>query len=195
MKKRIIIGISGASGACYGVRMTEALMENGHEVHLIITSYGQKVLKHETGLDMNGLEKRLISSGPGTLTIHDNGDLFAPPASGSFQHNGMAVMPCSMKTLSSLAAGNASCLLDRAGDVTIKERRPLVIVPRETPVSLIHLRNMCTLSEAGAVIMPASPGFYHRPGRIEDLVDFMVARVLDQLGITHSLTPRWGEQT
>lgn len=195
--RRFVVGVTGASGVVYGVRLVQALLERPLEVHLIITPDGREVLAHELGLDgdVPAILKRDYGNGrhpAARLHEHRAESFFAPPASGSFRHDGMAVVPCSMKTLAAVAAGLADNLLNRAADICLKERRPLVLVPRETPLSRIHLANMLRLTEAGAVVLPPSPGFYHRPRQIADLVDFVVARILDQLGLPQELLAPWG---
>lgn len=199
MKKRITVGITGASGAVYAVRLLDVLLTMPLEIHLIVSAMGWDILRYEQeGHDETPddfiARKLRPETTAGDLILHPIGDMFAPVASGSFQAAGMVVVPCSMRTLSSIAAGHAGNLIERAADVTLKERRPLVLVPRETPLSLIHLRNMVAATEAGAVIMPASPPFYHRPREIADLVNFMVGRILDHLHLEHQLIPRWGEE-
>lgn len=199
MKKRIIIGITGASGTIYGIRLLEILMGMPLEIHLIVSAMGWDILRyenegHEKTLNDFIAENLRSRRSESELILHETDDMFAPPASGSFQSCGMVVIPCSMRTLSAISHGHAGNLIERAADVTIKERRPLVLVPRETPVSLIHLKNMVAATEAGAVIMPASPPFYHKPREIDDLVNFMVGRVLDQLHLEHQLIPRWGDK-
>lgn len=193
----LVVGITGASGVVYGVRLVQALLERPLEVHLIVSPDGRKVLAHELGLegDVTAILRRDYGGGhhpAARLRDHAPESFFAPPASGSFRHDGMAVVPCSMKTLAAVAAGLADNLLNRAADICLKERRPLVLVPRETPLSRIHLGNMLRVSEAGAVVLPPAPGFYHRPQKVSDLVDFVVARILDQLGLPHDLLAPWG---
>ncbi|MDO8785982.1 MAG: flavin prenyltransferase UbiX [Syntrophales bacterium] len=199
MKKRITVGITGASGAVYAVRLLDVLLTMPLEIHLIVSAMGWDILRYEQEGDDETPDdfvtrKLRPKTTAGDLILHPIGDMFAPVASGSFQATGMVVVPCSMRTLSSIAAGHAGNLIERAADVTLKERRPLVLVPRETPLSLIHLRNMTAATEAGAVIMPASPPFYHRPREIADLVNFMAGRILDHLQLEHQLIPRWGEK-
>lgn len=196
--KRYVVGISGASGAVYGLRLIAALLARPVTLYAAVTPAGRQVMGHETGLrelTVEGL--RPFCAAPpdpeARLEVCEAGDLFAPPASGSFRHDGMAVAPCSMRTLAAVAGGLAGDLIPRAADVCLKERRPLVLVTRETPLSPIHLANMRRAAAAGAVILPASPGFYGRPQTIADLVDTVVARVLDHLGVPHLLGPRWGE--
>ncbi|MFA4916535.1 MAG: UbiX family flavin prenyltransferase [Syntrophales bacterium] len=198
MKKRIIVGITGGSGTIYAIRLLEILLTMPVEIHLIISDMGEDIMRYEQEWDDKPLDELLDRSlskakNEGELIRYPVDDLFAPIASGSFQASGMVVVPCSMKTLSTIAAGYAGNLIERAADVTLKERRPLLLVPRETPLSLIHLRNMVAATEAGAIIMPASPPFYHKPKKISDLVNFMAGRILDHLQLEHHLIPRWGE--
>jgi 4-hydroxy-3-polyprenylbenzoate decarboxylase len=193
------VGITGASGAGYGLRVLQALVAGGHNVYVSITRDGMHILGDETGLALKGSEtdiqnalEKHLGAREGQVRYFDEDNLYAPVASGSAKVDGMAVVPCSMKALSSLANGFASNLIERAADVALKERRKLIIVPRETPLSPIHLRNMLSLAEAGCHIIPAMPAFYHRPRRIEDLVNFIAGRVLDALGVENDLSPRWG---
>lgn len=185
---KVIVGISGASGIIYGIRLLQALKELGVETHLIVTDSAVKVAKIEHGVDKEDII-RLADK------YYDINDLSAPVASGSFMHDGMVVAPCSMKTLAGLANGYADNLLLRAADVSLKEKRKLILVPRETPLNIIHMRNMLTLAEAGAIILPAMPAFYCKPKTIDDIVNHMVGRVLDQLGIAHKIYKRWPAQT
>ena len=194
------IGITGASGSAYGLRVLEVLVAAGHTVYVSLTRDGMHILNDETGLALKGSETDIqnalvkhLGAREGQVRYFDEDNMYAPIASGSAKVDGMAVIPCSKKALSSLANGFASNLIERAADVTIKERRKLVIVPRETPLSTIHLRNMLSLAEAGCHIIPAMPAFYHRPRNIEDLVDFIAGRVLDALGVENDLSPRWGQ--
>jgi 4-hydroxy-3-polyprenylbenzoate decarboxylase len=193
----IVMALTGASGAPYGIRLLQQLVAAKRDVSLIISSHGFRLLRTESDVgDVDGLRAAV---GPGAfderVTVFDDADRGAAPASGSARSAGMVICPCSMGTLASIAAGTSRSLVERAADVTLKERRPLVLVPRETPLSAIHLENMLRLTRAGAVVMPAAPGFYHRPTTIDQLVDFIVARVLDQLGVENSLVPRWGGQS
>ena len=191
----ITLGITGASGAPYAVRLLSALNQSGTAVRLIISTYGLRLLAEET--EIEGLDGLRAATGDWSrVELYDSLDRGATPASGSAPSRGMVVCPCSMGTLASIAAGTSRNLVERAADVALKERRPLILVPRETPLSLIHLENMIRLTRAGATIMPAAPGFYHRPRTLEDMVDFVVARVMDHLGVEHSLGRRWqsGEQ-
>jgi 4-hydroxy-3-polyprenylbenzoate decarboxylase len=186
----ITFGITGASGAPYAVRVLRALNEAAVPVRLIVSSYGLRLLKEESGIDgVDGL--RAATGDWSGVEFYDSLDRGATPASGSAPSRGMVVCPCSMGTLASIAAGTSRNLVERAADVALKERRPLVLVPRETPLSLIHLENMTRLTRAGATIMPAAPGFYHRPRSVDDLVDFVAARILDHLGVEHTVGRRW----
>lgn len=192
--------MTGASGAPFAVRLLEVLLRGGHEVHLLISPSGQAVIRQELGLlvDLQHFElKQLLpsiptSELPGKLHYHHHHDYFTPVASGSFLTRGMIVCPCSGSTLSGIAHASSQNLIQRAADVHLKERRKLIVVPRETPLSLIYLDNLRKLAEAGAVILPAMPGWYHGVRDLQDLVDFIVARILDQLGIEHQLMKRWG---
>ncbi len=186
----VTFGITGASGAPYAVRLLRALNDSGTPVRLIVSGYGLRLLAEETGID--GIDALRAATGDWSrLELYDSLDRGATPASGSAPSAGMVVCPCSMGTLASIAAGTSRSLVERAADVALKERRPLILVPRETPLSLIHLENMTRLTRAGATIMPAAPGFYHRPQSIDDMVDFVVARILDHLGVDHRLGKRW----
>jgi 4-hydroxy-3-polyprenylbenzoate decarboxylase len=198
--RRVILAVTGASGALYAERLLLALLRDGHHVDLILSTYGARLLKEER--DLPGEPRRLIEAlaerhrlaGAGErVTSHSNADLGASLASGSFPVHGMAVVPASMRTVGAVAAGMGGTLVDRAAAVTLKERRPLVLVPRETPLSRIHLENLLRLFDAGAVILPADPAFYQKPRTFEDLGDFIAARVMEQLGIPPSvdLFPRW----
>lgn len=181
---RIIVGISGASGAVYGWELLKFLSGEGHEIHAVVSANGWKVLEHECGVTHKDVENLVTR-------LHAFDNLGAAIASGSFKTDAMVVAPCSMRTVAAIAHGLADNLLCRAADVVIKERRRLVLVPRETPLSSIHLGNMLTLSNLGVTIMPASPGFYHRPDTIDGLVRIMVGRIVDALGIDNQLFPRW----
>ena len=188
--QRIVVAITGASGAIYAMRLLKVLLEQPREVHLIISEWGQKVMAHELGYEGNRLEE-FAASQPAKLIRHDNGDLFSLPASGSFKHDGMVIVPCSMRTLGAVASGIPASLIERAADVCLKERRPLILVPRETPLSAIHIQNMLRVTEAGAIVLPPSPAFYTQPQSVDDLIDFIVSRILNQLGIEHNLTGEW----
>jgi 4-hydroxy-3-polyprenylbenzoate decarboxylase len=186
----ITLAITGASGAPYAVRLLEALNDAAVPVRLIVSETGWRLLREEAGIEGEG-ELRARTGDWSRVSLYDDADRGATPASGSAPSRGMVVCPCSMGTLASIAHGTSRSLIERAADVTLKERRPLILVPRETPYSIIHLENMLRLARAGAVILPASPGFYHQPTSIQDLVDFVVGRVLSHLGIDHRLGPRW----
>lgn len=195
--KKIIVGWTGASGIVYGERMITALLEADCEVHLVFSSAAELVYQDEIGLpaDVN-LTSYLLAKYPNPLLkIHDNRQMASSIASGSYSVSGMVIAPCSMSTLSGLAVGAANSLLKRAADVMLKEKRPLLIMPRETPLNLIHLRNMTLLAEAGATIVPAMPAFYHHPQQVKDLVDFMVGKMLDLLNIEHQLYQRYEPQS
>lgn len=184
--KRIIVGISGASGTIYGVRLLEALSKiEGIETHLILSHGARVTMEHETSIRSDDLEKLAHVS-------HSPNNLAAPISSGSFKTDGMVVAPCSMKSLSMIANSIDDNLLVRAADVTLKERRKLVLIVRETPLHLGHLRQMTTVTEIGATILPPVPSFYHNPKTIEDIIDQTIGKALDQLGIDHNLFERWG---
>ena len=189
----IVVGITGASGAPYAVRLLQQLTAAHRSVSLIVSKYGMRLLNTEVGIpSMDALREAVGKDAwDSCVQTYGNDDRGAPPASGSSLTAGMIVCPCSMGTLSAIAVGASRSLIERAADVTLKERRKLILVPRETPLSAIHLGNMLRLTRAGAVVMPASPGFYHRPRQVSDLVDFVVARMLDHLGVEQSLVKRW----
>jgi 4-hydroxy-3-polyprenylbenzoate decarboxylase len=191
MPHPIVLAITGASGAPYAVRLLETLATRREPVWLITSSHGLRLLRDECGIDsIDGL--RAATGGDwSTVTHFPDGDRGALPASGSQRTRGMVVCPCSMGTVAAIAAGTSRSLVERAADVTLKERRPLLLVPRETPLSLVHLRNLVAVTEAGAIVLPAAPGFYHRPAGVDDLVDFIVQRVLDHLGLDIAIAPRW----
>jgi flavin prenyltransferase len=192
----VTVAITGASGAAYAVRLLETLSRAGVAVRLIVSQTGWRLLAEE--LDIRDEQALRANTGDwSNVTMYADDDRGATPASGSAATRGMVVCPCSMGTLASIAQGTTRSLIERAADVVLKERRTLILVPRETPYSLIHLQNMTRLTEAGALILPASPGFYHRPTRIEDLIDFVVGRILAHLGEDAEVGPRWqsGERT
>lgn len=197
--RRYAVGITGASGVVYGRRVVQALLGQGHQVDLIITPAGRQVLAHELDLPASAGAVATAASfapgpwdgGSGLLVLHDPADLHADISSGSVSLDGLAVVPCSMDTVSALATGRSENLLERVGDVALKEGRRLVVVPRETPLSRIHLRNLLALAEAGAVVLPAMPAFYQRPGRVEDMVDFVAGKVLNALGLRQDLFTPW----
>jgi 4-hydroxy-3-polyprenylbenzoate decarboxylase len=190
----LVVAVTGASGAPYAVRLLESLVAAKRPVQLIVSRHGLRLLDTELGIDSVGALRAIV--GPKRWDTYvmafDDDDRGAAPASGSALSAGMVICPCSMGTLSAIAAGASRSLVERAADVALKERRPLLLVPRETPLSAIHLENMLRVTRAGALVLPAAPGFYHRPQSIDDLVNFVVARVLDHLGVPHRLTPRWG---
>ncbi len=198
--KQLVLGITGASGAVYAVRLLEVLLGAGCDVHLSISPSGQTLLTQELGLsvDLANFDATRINRSPsepdcaGKIRYHHHQDFMAPIASGSFLTDGMVICPCSGSTVSAIACGASNNLIQRAADVHLKERRPLILVPRETPLSVIQLDNLKRCAEAGAVVLPAMPGFYHGAQTIRDLVDFVVARICDQLHIEHSLMKRWG---
>jgi 4-hydroxy-3-polyprenylbenzoate decarboxylase len=188
----VVLAITGASGAPYAVRLLEVLATARVPVWLIVSSHGFRLLKTESGIGtMAGLRKATGGDWSSVRVFSDE-DRGALPASGSQRTGGMVICPCSMGAVAAIAAGTSRSLVERAADVTLKERRRLLLVPRETPLSLIHLRNLVTVTEAGATVMPAAPGFYHRPTRVEELVDFMVQRVVDHLDLDIAIGKRWG---
>lgn len=200
MSKTVCLALTGASGMPYGIRLLECLLEAGCRVQLLYSQVAQVVAKQEMGLELparaseaQAYFRDCYAALPGTLEVYGREEWFAPVASGSNPPDAMVVCPCSMGTLAAIAQGLASKLIERAADVVLKEGRLLVLVPRETPFSAIHLENMLRLTRAGAVILPPSPGFYHHPKSVEDLVDFVVARILDRIGVPHALMQRWGE--
>lgn len=196
MEKPWVIGITGASGAIYGVRLCQCLLSAGHDIHLLITDAGWRVLKEELGWNAarrtEALEQR-FGGLKGTYRYHPIQDVGGPTASGSFRSGGMIIMPCSMGTLSAIAHGASDNLLERTADVMLKEGRRLILVPRETPLHAIHLENMLKLAKMGVSIVPAMPAFYYGPKTLNDAVDFMVGKVLDCLDLEHHLYKRWGE--
>ena len=199
-KPPVTVALTGASGAQYGLRLIEALVSAGHEVwvmiskaaHLVIATETEASLPPRPALLAEALSER-FSAAEGQIRCFGREDWMAPVASGSGASSAMVICPCSTGTLSAVACGASNNLIERAADVALKERRRLVLVPRETPFSAIHLEHMLSLTRMGAVVLPAAPGFYHQPQSIDDLIDFIVARILNQLGIDHQLMPRWGE--
>ncbi len=196
----IVVAMTGASGSAYGKRTLEVLLKANREVHFVFSSAAAQVIHAELGQSVNPAKfhaETFLPAGTPTAKLHywNQHDLMAGIASGSFRTAGMVIVPCSMGTLSSLATGVSGNLIHRAAEVHLKERRPLIVMPRETPLSLVMLRNMVSLAEAGATIMPAMPGFYHEPESVDDLIDFMVARVCDHLQVEHQLSKRWGKPT
>jgi len=218
-RRRFVVGITGASGAAYALRLLELLLSGGHEVHLVVTEYGRRLLADEADirkLDLASLLPHRLSDAPpplgvrpresgaaswdaaeieSRLFVHPNKDVGAVIASGSFLHDGMAIIPCSSTSLGAVATGAGSNLLCRAAMVTLKERRPLIVCHRESPLNLIDIENMRTLTLAGAIICPTNPGFYLLPRSVEDIVDFTVGKVLDLLHVEHGLDVRWKPQS
>ena len=190
----VVLALTGASGAPYGVRLLEVLARNRVPVWLIASEHGMRLLREESGIDsLEGLRGATGNDWASVVTFPDE-DRGALPASGSQRTSGMVICPCSMGTVAAIAGGTSRSLVERAADVTLKERRKLILVPRETPLSLVHLRNLVAVTEAGAVVLPAAPGFYHRPTRVEELIDFVVQRILDQLGFEIHIARRWGDK-
>jgi flavin prenyltransferase len=181
---KYFVSIGGASGSIYGIRLLQELHKMGHEVHLVVSEGAKKILQHETTYTYPIIKTQ-------AHVVYENDDLYAGPASGSFPLDGMIVVPCSMKTLSAISHGFGGTLTSRAASCCLKEGRTLILVLRETPLDLPGIKNMLAAKESGAVILPAMPAFYHKPARIEDLVDFIIGKVFDQLGIEHSLFKRW----
>ena len=190
----LVVAITGASGAPYAVRLLEALVAAERPVQLIVSSHGVRLLRTEMGIESVAQLRERVGAARWDrwITAFDDADRGAAPASGSALSAGMVICPCSMGTLSAIAVGASRSLVERAADVALKERRPLILVPRETPLSLVHLRNLTLVTEAGALVLPAAPGFYHRPGKVSDLVDFIVQRIVDHLGLDLQVAPRWG---
>lgn len=199
VKKRIVLAITGASGMLYAERLLKALLEGGHTVELITSQNAADLLHFEIGLKKPAqivdflIDKYGSSMKEGEIRLLDNNDLAAPPSSGTHRHDGMVIIPCSMKTLSAVATGASRALIERAADVALKESRRLILVTRETPLSRIHLENMLRVTDAGGKIMPCDPGFYILPKKIEDLADFIAGKVLNLLDIPHKLFKPWGE--
>jgi flavin prenyltransferase len=188
----VVLAITGASGAPYGVRLLEVLARNRVPVWLIASEHGMRLLREECGIEsLEGL-RRATGNDWSSVVMFPDEDRGALPASGSQRTSGMVVCPCSMGTVAAIAAGTSRSLVERAADVTLKEGRKLILVTRETPLSLVHLRNLVAVAEVGAVVLPAAPGFYHRPTQVSELVDFVVQRVVDQLGLEIEISRRWG---
>jgi flavin prenyltransferase len=201
MKRHLAVAITGASGAVYGIRLIEELLAAGNRLSLVISSSGFTVIKEELRLDwsadaatVNRTVRGYFKAAAEDLTYYDEGDFFSPLASGSAAPEAMVVAPCSMGTLGRIAAGLSANLLERAADVMLKEGKPLILLPRETPLSAIHLENMLKLARLGVRIVPAMPGFYGQPQTVADMVDFVVGKLLNQLGMEHRLSKRWGEK-
>ncbi len=197
--QKIVVGITGASGSIYGLRLVEELLRAEKEVSLLLSSAGRQVLAHETGLQLDSNPTACLRQLRDHFAAHENlksyamDDFFAPVASGSNAPDAVVICPCSMGTLGRIAAGLSDNLLERVADVALKEQKRLLLVPRETPLNQIHLQNLLRVSQAGGQILPAMPAFYQQPQSIEDLVDFVVGKVLDNLGIAHQLFSPWGE--
>jgi 4-hydroxy-3-polyprenylbenzoate decarboxylase len=199
-EQSVTLAMTGASGAQYGLRLLECMLRAGRRVYLLLSKPAQVVIGLETALELPSrapeigrVLAQLYDADPAQVVVCGREEWTSPVASGSGAPRTMVVCPCTAATLGALASGAGHELIERAADVVLKERGRLVLVLRETPLSVIHLENMVRLARAGAVILPASPGFYHRPQHVEDLVDFVVARVLDQIGVPHELLPRWGD--
>ena len=188
----VILAITGASGAPYGVRLLQTLASHHVPVWLLVSGHGWRLLEEECGIEGEPALRQATGGDWSSVTVFDDKDRGAKPASGSAPSAGMVICPCSMGTVAAVAHGTSRSLIERAADVVLKERRKLILVPRETPLSLVHLRNLVAVTEAGAVVVPAAPGFYHRPTQISELVDFIVQRVLDQLQLDIQIARRWG---
>ncbi len=206
MKHPLVVAITGASGAVYAKRLLEVLVAAGHNVHLTISSAGKEVIQHELGVEIDlddfrietlltDLRSSTTGAPAGAVYYHHYKDFMAPIASGSSRSAGMVICPCSGGTLSAVVHGASNNLIHRAADVHLKERRKLILVPRETPLSLVHINNMKLAAEAGAIVLPASPGWYHGVQDVQSLVDFVVARILDQFNVEHNLMKRWGAES
>jgi flavin prenyltransferase len=187
----IVLALTGASGAPYGLRLLDVLARNRAPVWLIPSSHGMRLMRDECGIRSLEELQRATGGEWSSVTVFPDDDRGALPASGSRRTGGMVVCPCSMGTVAAIAMGTSRSLVERAADVTLKERRRLILVPRETPLSLVHLRNLVSVTEAGAIVIPAAPGFYHRPTQIAELVDFVVQRILDHLAIDIEIGRRW----
>jgi 4-hydroxy-3-polyprenylbenzoate decarboxylase len=197
----ITLALTGASGMPYGIRLLQCLLDAKIRVYLLVSQAAQVVAKQEMDLqlptrkaELESLFSERFTIAPGQLTVFGREEWFAPVASGSNPADAMVVCPCTMGTLAAIAAGLSDNLIDRAADVMLKEGRKLILVPRETPFSALHWENMLKLARLGVVILPPNPGFYNHPQRVQDLIDFVVARILDQLAVPHKLMPRWGEK-
>jgi 4-hydroxy-3-polyprenylbenzoate decarboxylase len=191
----VVLAITGASGAPYGVRLLEVLAMHHVPTWLLISGHGWRLLAEECGIEDDRALRKATGGDWASVRVFDDADRGAEPASGSARTAGMVICPCSMGTVAAIAHGTSRSLIERAADVVLKERRALILVPRETPLSLIHLRNLTLVTEAGAVVLPAAPGFYHKPQQVRDLVDFVVQRVVDHLGLEIALVKRWEGKT
>lgn len=193
--RAFVVGLTGGSGVAYGLRLLDVLLRDGARVQLVASDAARRVLRHEAGRDVptgaDGLRELVAPDLRERLAVFPIDAVESTPASGSAPIDGVVICPCSMGTAARIAHGFSTNLIERAADVALKERRRLIVVPRETPLSTIHLRNLLLLAEAGAVVLPAMPGFYHRPATVAQIVDFVVARILDQLGVAHELVARW----
>lgn len=189
--KKIVVGITGASGSIYAKRLIEELLKNDTYIHIICTDTGKKVMKYETDIELEQWVGELQKQHD-NVVLEDNENLFSKVASGSYKFDAAVILPCSMGTLAEISSGIAKNLLCRVADVALKEKRQLVIVPRETPFNAIHLENMLKLSRLGVIILPAMPGFYHKPETLDDIVDFVVGKTLDSLSIENNLFKKWG---
>lgn len=187
----VTLAITGASGAPYAVRLLQVLATNHVPTWLLISSHGWRLLTEECGVKDDRELTKITGGDWSTVKVFDDKDRGASPASGSVKSAGMVICPCSMGTVAAVAHGTSRSLIERSADVALKERRPLILVPRETPLSLVHLRNLTLATEAGALVLPAAPGFYHRPEKVSDLVDFIVQRIVDHLKLDIQLAPRW----
>ena len=187
----VVLAVTGASGAPYAVRLLEVLARHQVPVWLLVSNHGMRLLAEECGLGSLDAVQAATGGDWTSVTVFPDNDRGALPASGSRRTRGMVICPCSMGTVAAIAGGTSRSLVERAADVTLKERRRLIVVPRETPWSVVHLRNLLALAEAGVTVLPASPGFYHRPARVSDLVDFVVQRILDHLDLDLEVAPRW----
>jgi len=192
---KILLAITGASGSIYGIRLAEELVKNGHQLTLVASKSGLDVCLHETGLKLESVQslRHYWNLPDARLNIRSIDDLMAPEASGSAAPDKMVIAPCSMGTVARIAAGISGNLIERAADVMLKENRPLLLIPRETPISSIHLENLLKLARNGARIIPAMPAFYQKPETIDEMINFVLGKILDQLGVSHHLYRRWGE--
>lgn len=200
-EKTVVLALTGASGMPYAIRLMEKILESGSRLYLLYSSVAQIVIRQEMGLslpsraqDAQEYFRERFRALPGKLRVFGREEWFSPVTSGSNPPDAMVVCPCTMGSLAAFAAGMSQNVIERAVDVVLKEQKKLIIVPRETPFSSIHLENMLKLSRAGAVILPANPGFYHQPKTVDDIVDYIVARILDHLDIAQDISPRWGEE-
>lgn len=200
-EKTVVLALTGASGMPYAIRLMEKILESGSRLYLLYSSVAQIVIRQEMGLslpsraqDAQEYFRERFKDLPGKLRVFGREEWFSPVTSGSNPPDAMVVCPCTMGSLAAFAAGMSQNVIERAVDVVLKERKKLIIVPRETPFSSMHLENMLKLSRAGAVILPANPGFYHQPKTVDDIVDYIVARILDHLDIAQDISPRWGEE-